>query len=235
MADGSFQHLGFSFHDRYEVFQEIVDAYANWTFCQIQYNFMDEEHQAGTRGLRYAANKGLAVVVMEPLRGGGLATPPPEVQAIWDGAPHWRSAADWGLRWVWNHPEVSLALSGMSSMQQVDQNVASAEESGIGLLSADELALIARVRDAYRGLCPVPCTDCQYCQPCASGVNIPAVFKTYNEGLIYGQQGKAKWLYGLLDETQRANHCTECGECEELCPQGIAIREWLKKAHEFMQ
>jgi predicted aldo/keto reductase-like oxidoreductase len=148
MADGRIRYLGFSFHDRYDVFQEIVDASDQWTFCQIQYNYMDEEHQAGTRGLKYAADKGLAVVVMEPIRGGQLARNPPQAIAeLWDTAAPRRTPADWALQWVWNHPEVSVVLSGMSTMEQVKQNVASASQSGPGTLTADELALIARVRD----------------------------------------------------------------------------------------
>ena len=175
MADGRIGHLGFSFHDKYEAFQEIVDAYDGWTFCQIQYNYMDEQEQAGVRGLNYAADKGLAVVVMEPLRGGMLAGDVPEpVQAIWDAAPLRRSPADWALQWLWNQPAVSLVLSGMSTLAQVEQNIASAEQSMVGALTPDDLALIGRVRDKYRELCPIPCTDCKYCLPCPERGRHPA-------------------------------------------------------------
>ena len=134
----------------YELFQEIIDSYDNWTLCQIQYNYMDEEFQAGTRGLEYAHKKGLAVVVMEPIKGGRLTIPPEKVAKIWANAPVKRTPSEWALRWVWNHPEVTFVLSGMSTMEQVIENVATAEHSQPYNLTADELALIGRVRDAYR-------------------------------------------------------------------------------------
>ena len=236
LADGRIGHLGFSFHDKYEVFKEIVDASDSWTFCQIQYNFMDIEYQAGTRGLKYAASRGLAVVVMEPLRGGLLArNVPPAVQEILDSAPRKRSPADWALQWVWNHPEVSVVLSGMSTMEQVKQNVASADESGPGTLLDEELELVARVREKYRELGRIPCTDCQYCLPCPNGVNIPRVFEIYNDAKIYGDEESARISYAWLEEEQRANLCLECHECLEKCPQQIEIPDWLSKAHELLR
>ncbi len=235
MAAGRFHHLGFSFHDRYEVFQEIVDAYDGWTLCQIQYNYMDEENQAGTRGLRYAAARGLAVVVMEPVRGGQLATPPDPIAALWATAAARRSPAEWALQWVWNHPEVSLLLSGMSTMEQVVENVASAGRSGPNSLTADELALIGRVRDKYRELAAIPCTNCQYCQPCPSGVAIPRCFELYNEMTMYGQPERARVAYAnWFKPEERADRCQECGECEDKCPQKIEIMAWLKKVHEAL-
>ncbi len=234
-ASGRFHYLGFSFHDRYEAFQEIVDAYDAWTFCQIQYNYMDEENQAGTKGLQYAASKGLAVVVMEPIRGGALARPPQQVQALFDSAEHKGSPSEWALQWVWNHAEVSLALSGMSAMAQVQENVAAADRSGVGKLTPAELALIARVRDAYRALMPIPCTDCQYCMPCPNNVDIPRNFHLYNESVMYGDPHELHWQYGNIPEAQRASACQECGECEEKCPQQIPIQEWLKKVHQAAQ
>lgn len=233
--DGRIHYLGFSFHDKYEVFQEIVDAYDGWTFCQIMYNYMDEDYQAGAKGLKYAADKGLAVVVMELIRGGRLAkSVSPPIQALWDTAPRRRTPADWALQWVWNHPQVSLVLSGMSTLEQVEQNVAGAGRSGPGTLTEDELALIARVRDRYRELSAIPCTDCQYCLPCPSGVNIPRIFAIYNDGLMYNDLKGARAAYGWLKEEERADQCTECGQCEELCPQQIEIRQWLAKVHQLL-
>jgi predicted aldo/keto reductase-like oxidoreductase len=235
ISDGRFHYLGFSFHDEYEVFLDIVDGYDGWTFCQIQYNYMDEAHQAGTRGLEYAAEKGLAVVVMEPIRGGRLSiNPPAPILELWGTASRQRTSADWALQWVWNHPQVSLLLSGMSTREQVEQNIASAGQSGPGVLSDEELDLVTRVRDMYRELCPIPCTDCKYCLPCPSGVNIPRIFTIYNEAIMYNEHRSARMFYGWLAEEERAPACEQCGQCEALCPQGIAIAEWLEKAHQLL-
>jgi predicted aldo/keto reductase-like oxidoreductase len=196
---------------------------------------MDEEHQAGTRGLKYAADKGLAVVVMEPIRGGRLAgSPPGPIMDLWDTAPHKREPAEWALQWVWNQPEVSVVLSGMSTMEQVKQNIVSAGRSGVGTLTQDELDLIAQVRDKYRELSPIDCTKCEYCLPCPSGVNIPRIFEIYNEAIMYNEMRSARMLYNWLKEEERADVCEECGQCIELCPQGLPISDWLKKAHDLL-
>ena len=235
IAGGRIRHLGFSFHDNYEAFQQIVDDSGLWLFCQIQYNLMDIEHQAGTKGLEYAASKGLAVVVMEPIRGGLLAQNlPPGVQDMWDTAPKKRTPADWALQWVWNHPEVSVVLSGMSTMEQVEQNITSAGESGPGTLAEEELSLIARVREAYQELSRIPCTDCRYCLPCPNGVSIPSIFECYNDVMMYGDLKRAKLNYGWLPKEERADQCVECEECLEKCPQQIEIPRWLAKADELL-
>jgi predicted aldo/keto reductase-like oxidoreductase len=235
LSDGRIHYLGFSFHDSYEVFEQIVDGYDNWTFCQIQYNYMDAEHQAGTRGLRYAYDKGLAVVVMEPLRGGQLTIDPPQlIMELWDSAPRQRTPADWALQWVWNQPQVSVVLSGMSAMEHVVQNVASASVSGPDTLTDAERALIERVRDKYRELTPIPCTDCKYCLPCPEGVSIPRILRIYNESVMYNTPDKARRFYSWIAEAERADQCVQCGECEEKCPQGIGIIEWLEKIHQAL-
>lgn len=235
MADGRIGYLGFSFHDKYEVFKEIVDATDLWTFCQIQYNYMDVEEQAGIKGPKYAAGKGLAVVAMEPIRGGRLSSNvPPAVQKIWDSAPQKRTPVDFALQWVWNQPEISLLLSGMSAMEHVEENLVSAERSGPGTLTPEELALYGQVREAYQALCPIPCTDCQYCLPCPNGVNIPRVFEIYNDLMMYGDESRAQMFYGWLKEEERANLCIECGECLDKCPQMIEIPDWLAKAHDVL-
>ena len=235
IADGRIGHLGFSFHDDLAQFKEIVDAY-DWTFCQIMYNYMDTEFQAGREGLEYAAAKGLAVVIMEPLRGGSLTRPAPEpVAKIWSEAAVTRSQADWALQWIWSHPEVSLLLSGMTEMAHVEENLASADRSGVGLLAADEMALVDRVRDAYRSLWPVPCTDCKYCMPCPSGVEIPRIFAAYNNAMMYGDHEGARRNYEqFMKPENRADQCVACGQCEAACPQQIEIIDWLKKVHGFL-
>jgi len=238
MKDGRIQYLGFSFYDNFELFKEIVDAYDNWALAQIQYNYMDTEYQAGTKGLQYAAEKGIAVVIMEPLRGGRLSKEPPkQVAELWETAPKERSPADWALQWVWNQPEVSVVLSGMSAMQHVIENVESAEQSGVGILKDEDLAFIDTVCEAYQGMSPIPCTSCGYCMPCPNDVEISRIFELYNDAIMYEEPRTPRYLYrgptGLKEE-QRADQCVECGECEEACPQDIPVAEWLKKVHEML-
>ncbi|HEY41029.1 MAG TPA: aldo/keto reductase [Dehalococcoidia bacterium] len=233
MAAGGFDYLGYSFHDDFDVFKEIVDAY-DWTFCQVQYNYMDIEIQAGRKGVEYAANKGLAVVVMEPLRGGKLGRQPEPVMKVWDSASQKRSPAGWALLWVLDQPEISVALSGMSTMEQVVENVKIASRATTGILTDKELALYNGVRDAYQGLSPIPCTSCEYCMPCPNGVDIPRNFQIYNDAVMYEDMRVGRFYYrgGRIEEEQRADQCTECGECLDACPQEIDIPEWLKKVHE---
>jgi len=235
VADGRIHYLGFSFHDEFEIFKDIIDAYDHWTFCQIQYNFMDIEYQAGTKGLNYAAAKGLAVVIMEPLRGGQLTLKVPQsIAAIWQEAAVRRTPADWALQWIWNHPEVSVVLSGMSTLQQVSENLDSADRSDAGVLSKAELGIVDSVREEYRRLAPVPCTSCKYCMPCPNGVEIADILKFYNDARVYENPRAPRFLYRNLPDDKRADNCVECFECEEKCPQGIQISEQLKKAHAWL-
>ena len=230
LKDGRIGHIGFSFHDNFETFQKIVDAYDGWTLCQLQYNYMDVENQAGTRGLRYAAAKGLAVVVMEPLLGGRLAKPPRAVQEIFDAFPVKRSPVDWALQWTWDQPEVAVTLSGMSGIKHVEENLRSAENSAIGSFGPEESRLIERVREKFRERAVIPCTKCGYCVPCPNGVDIPRNFELYNDGVIYEELRTPRMLYSMfLGEKERASACSQCGTCEEKCPQNIAVREWMPK------
>jgi len=232
-SSGRIAQMGFSFHDEFPVFKEIIDAYQGWEFCQIQYNYMDVKYQAGKKGLQYAADRGLAVVIMEPIRGGRLVDPPQSIQSLWVKAPIQRSPAAWALHWLWNQPEVSLVLSGMSAMSHVRENVAAAERSQVGLLTQEEQELVYEVREAYQALSLIPCTQCEYCLPCPNGVNIPRILQIYNDSIMYdkpeyGVKGYNNWI----PEEKRADQCEVCGECEEKCPQGIAISEWMEKIHQ---
>ena len=234
IGDGRIKYAGFSFHDELALFKEIVDAY-DWTFCQIQYNFMDEQNQAGTEGLRYAADHGLGIVIMEPLRGGMLTRDIPSINNIWKKAPVQRSLPDWALRWVWNHPEVTVVLSGMSSFEQVEQNVGYAKSGLPDSLSEVELSLFKEVEVEYKKRIKIPCTGCRYCLPCSSNVSIPECFEMYNQGCMFDAHDAASIQYDfalsgfLTGSPGFASQCQECGECEEKCPQGIPIREYLKK------
>lgn len=230
LADGRIRHLGFSFHDDFACFEEIVNATDLWSFCQIQLNYMDTENQAGTRGLQLAADKGLGVVVMEPLLGGRLADPPADVLETMASSSVRRSPADWALQWLWDQPEVSVILSGMSATDQLEQNLRSAEASRPHSFTAADQAIIARVREQYNARTVIPCTRCGYCMPCPNGVNIPGNFEMFNYAQTYDDLGGARFRYQVfLTEAQRSGACIDCGICEDLCPQHIAIPEWMPK------
>ncbi len=236
IKDGRIGHIGFSFHDNYESFKLVVDGYERWDFCQIQYNYMDIENQAGTKGLRYAASKGLAVVVMEPLLGGKLATPSPDVRKVFERYYIKRSPAQWALQWIWNHPEVTSLLSGMNSMEQLDENLQAAETLSTEPLSPEDLKLIERIRSAFLKRTAVPCTKCDYCMPCPKGVNIPWILELYNNGIIYSDMPGSRFAYGrFVPEAQRANLCNQCGQCEEKCPQGIKPGKLMSSIHEKLK
>ena len=232
--EGKIGHIGFSFHDEYPMIKEIVDHYNGWTFCQIQYNYMDTESSyraPGTKGLKHAASKGLAVVVMEPIQGGRLAiTSPPEIQELWDEAPVERSPAEWALQWVWNHPEVSVVLSGMSTMQHVVENIESAGRSGPGILTREELDIVAEVQKKYAELGYIGCTNCLYCQPCPEGVLIPQIIGVLNENYTKSRDEAKKAYLEAIPEEGRASKCTQCGTCEEQCPQGLPIMNLMRGA-----
>jgi len=234
-TEGKIRHLGFSFHDKAEIFTQIVDGYHAWDFCQIQYNYMDIDNQAGTAGLRYAASKGLAVVIMEPLLGGKLALDLPATRPLWSSTAQKRTPADWALQWLWNQPEVSVALSGMSTIEQVEENIASASVSGTGALSAEEVALVDQVREIIQSLSPIPCTACEYCLPCPNGVNIPRNFDVYNRAAMYDtlEDSRREYQYWIPDD-QKAAACIQCEECLTKCPQQIAISTWLPVVEEVM-
>jgi predicted aldo/keto reductase-like oxidoreductase len=232
LREGRISHSGFSFHDKLDVFKKIVDSWNLWDFCQILYNYVDADFQAGTKGLKYAASKGLAVVVMEPIAGGRLAGPAPtEVNVLLDSFKTKRTLAEWALKWVWNQPEVSVALSGMSTMEHVVENVEVAGRSVSNDLTNEELALIDQVKKKYMEIGFNSCTECRYCMPCPEGVNIPKIMALYNEYYVMKRDSKVskKYLKTVPSES-RAKKCVKCGRCELLCPQKLHIRQYLSEA-----
>ncbi len=234
VKDGRIRYLGFSFHDSYDVFEEIIKAY-DWSFCQIQYNYMDISNQAGIKGLKLAAGRGIGVIVMEPLLGGHLANPPASVRVAMDQVSDRYTPADLALKWIWNQPEVSLVLSGMSSMEQVDENLRSAEGSAVNSFTTTEKKAIASLRKNYRAGIAVPCTNCKYCMPCPHGVEIPANFEFFNHAYLYNDLAAAKFRYSIyLTHSQRSDKCIACKECEDKCPQKIEISTWMPKVSEML-
>lgn len=233
-AAGKIRYIGFSFHDGLDTFKHIVDAY-KWDICQIQYNLLDERFQAGTEGLKYAHSKDIGVIVMEPLKGGNITTSiPQDLSGAVQAANYTASTfADLGLRWVWDHQEVGVVLSGMSTMDQLKQNIASASKGVSGGLTAAERELAAKARDFYQERMRVPCTACAYCKPCPVGVDIPQCFTNLNNASISGNWEAQKMNYNYLlapdREGKRASTCVECGACEPKCPQSIPIRAKLKE------
>ncbi|HBG10059.1 MAG: aldo/keto reductase [Limnochordia bacterium] len=230
-AEGRIRHVGFSFHDDLPAFREIIDAYP-WDFCQIQFNYMDECHQAGLAGLKYAASKGLGVVIMEPLRGGRLVQNlPPEVEELFKNASVQRTPAEWALRWVADHPEVSIILSGMSRWSDVKENLRVLSEAEPQSLSKEELAVIAQAQEIYNQRVQIPCTDCRYCLPCPQNVAIPRIFRLFNEASMYNSFDGDRFLYEqLVSSNKDASQCIACGNCESVCPQQLEIIELLQMA-----
>jgi len=230
-ADGRIRAAGFSFHDEIKIFKKVIDAY-DWDVTQIQYNFYDQDYQAGREGMRYAAGRGIGVVIMEPLRGGKIVNRiPNEVQRIWDGAAIKRTPVEWGMRWVWNHPEADVVLTGSSSLDQLRENIAIIKDAEPNSLTAEELDMFDRARAVYRSKLKVDCTSCAYCMPCPNGVDIPSNFQLYNEMFLFDDKEFSSFFYNnLMDEGQRAVNCIECGVCSEKCPQNIDIVKELKEA-----
>lgn len=232
-ASGEIRQIGFSYHGNTEMFCRLVDAY-DWDFCQIQYNYMDEHSQAGQRGLRYANEKGLPVVIMEPLRGGKLVHRlPEEAKRIFAQYPVKRTPVQWALRWLWNQPEVTCVLSGMNSMEMIADNVQTASTAAVGELGEQDERMLQAVVQAINAKMKVNCTGCGYCVPCPANVDIPGTFAAYNRRYSENR------FWALVDYTMctalrktstAASNCVECGKCEQHCPQHIEIRKELKNA-----
>jgi len=238
-AAGVIRNIGFSFHGTKVAFEEILTAYP-WDFCQIQFNYMDENNQATRSGLLLAASLGIPVIAMEPLRGGRLVNHLPEAsKALFAKSDSTRTPAEWALRWVWNHPEVTVLLSGMSDEAQLEENIRIASDAAANALTDKERDVFRRVKDDLQAKTKVPCTACGYCMPCPFGVDIPGCFSCYNDKyLMKDKPGKFQYMQALGVFSSRpgnASRCTECGKCESHCPQNIAIRTELKNVSRDME
>lgn len=237
-AEGKIWNIGFSFHGGTENFIKVLDAY-DWDFCQIQYNYMDEHSQAGRRGLLHAAEKGIPVIIMEPLRGGRLVQGlPASAKKIIEQASPRRTAAEWGLKWLWNQPQVTVVLSGMNDITQVEENVRIASKATEGSMTPEELEIIEKIKSEINKYVKIPCTGCGYCMPCPRGVDIPVAFQTYNTSYTdsYFQGLKAYFMCNALRTNHTgASNCIKCGKCKRHCPQEINIPEELVKVKRRME
>ncbi len=233
---GRIRHFGFSFHDQLPVFKQIVDSH-DWDFCQIQYNYLCEQVQAGTEGLHYAAQKGIDVIVMEPLFGGSLVKLPENlVHEISAMSPPY-TAADLALQWVWDKPEVKVVLSGMNAMRDVEENLISADKAEANTLTEAERGMVARIRATLESSQPVPCTGCKYCMPCPVGIEISRNFDVYNKARLFGGNTETlnRVLYSMIPDDAKAAACVQCHACEEHCPQKIEIVDELAKVADYFK
>ncbi|MCT4583598.1 MAG: aldo/keto reductase [Peptostreptococcaceae bacterium] len=235
LDDGRIKNIGFSFHDDFDLFKEILDSY-DWDFCQIQYNFMDENYQAGLKGLNYAKEKNIDLIIMEPLRGGSLTKNiPNEVKKLWDSAKIKKTPAQWGLRYLWNYENIKVVLSGMNDMNHIDENIKEASISHPNTLTKNELEIINKVKNVYNSKIKVNCTDCKYCMPCPFGVNIPLNFSLLNESSMYDDLKVPSMKYKMfLEKEKKASNCKSCGQCEPKCPQNIKIIDKLKEVNNIL-
>ncbi len=231
-AEGKIKQIGFSYHGNSPMFLEILNAY-DWDFCQIQYNYMDEVSQAGVKGLKAAAEKGIPVIIMEPLRGGKLVNIPAQAKEFLNKSSRNWTPAELSLRWLWNQPEVTCVLSGMNSSEMIEENCNIASNAKAGEFTSDDVALVEDIKKILKQKTRVNCTGCRYCMPCPKNVDIPAIFSAYNnmytEAKISALADFVRTV-GLRKESAFATQCIGCGKCENHCPQHIPIREKLKEA-----
>ena len=233
IADNRLGYIGFFLHDYFQTLRSVIESYDNWTLCQFQCSYMDADHHPGVTGIKYAADNGLAVVITEPLKYGRLVKNPPEpIARIWESTQQTRSSPEWGLRWVWNMAEVSTVVSDMSSIEQVKENIATAENAIPDNLSILDQVVIAKVRDAYRNKRPIWCDACRGCMPCPQNIDVPRIFEIYNDAIMYDDVETAKFLYSA--EQHHIEDCIECGNCMKTCGRKINILEFLKEAQQLL-
>lgn len=228
-AEGKIHHIGFSFHDDLDTFKRIIDSNPAWEFCQIQLNYINTEYQAGLEGLEYAHKKGLDVIIMEPLLGGKLANPSPQVADVLSDE---KSPVEWAMDFLWNREEVSLLLSGMGAMEQVKSNIEYADKAEVGMLTSDNLDMLKRTKEVFDKMALVPCTKCAYCMPCPFGLDIPKTFEAYNATASLGMD-RAKSIYSEIPKG--ADQCKKCKKCEKVCPQNIKISSLMTKIAEIFK
>ena len=233
---GKIRFIGFSFHgESAEEFKKVLDKYP-WDFCQLQINYMDKDEQAGTEGFAHAVSKGVPVIIMEPLKGGKLTDViHPSIQKYWDSLGSDRTPAEWALRWAANLPGVLTILSGMSTMEQVEENIRVLSDADTGMLTEEELAVLDKVADEYRDLIAYPCTNCKYCMPCTADIDIPLMLHLRNMCEIYGNADKIKTSEYPFMVSVDASACTACGKCEDECPQHLEIIRAMRETVEIFE
>jgi len=232
-AEGMIKAIGFSFHGDFELFKEVLGSY-NWAMCQVQQNLLDAENEVTEEGIVLAGKKGCALVVMEPLRGGGLAGAPGDVLEIYNRSGISRSPAEWAFRHMINKPEVTVVLSGMSTLEQLKENIEifSKPDALPFCLSEAEVQTLAAAKAAYKNRKTIPCTGCEYCLPCPQGVAIPGIFSRYNDGYMFDNFDNPRRSYMFMKNRKSdASYCVACGDCLKKCPQSIDIVEMLKESH----
>lgn len=232
--EGAIRYAGFSFHDELPVFKEIVDAY-DWDFCQIQLNYLDTNYQAGLEGMEYAAKKGLAVIIMEPLKGGKLSVPPASIKTLFEDSNRDWDPTQWAFHWLGNYPQVHLILSGMSNMQQIEENIRTFDSVLPDQMTSEDHRVISKVTETFQSIKNIACTRCQYCMPCPQGVHIPDNFDIYNSAFLFDKAIDSKVTYQkFMGPKRKASNCIACRECEPKCPQQLPISEFMKEVDTFL-